>query len=159
MSRGVPEGYHAVTPFVVAKGAARFLEFVREAFGGEETGRVVGEDGAIGHAEIRIGDSVVMAFDSRADWPATPAFLRVYVADGDAVFRRALEAGGTAVTEMTTMHWGDRVGRVRDPVGNLWWIMERVEALELGEIERRAGLPEYVEAMRYVQGAELSPRR
>jgi uncharacterized glyoxalase superfamily protein PhnB len=119
-ARAVPAGYHTVTPFVIARSAARLLEFMRDAFGAEEIARVYVEDGTIGHAEARIGDSVVMTFDSRPAWPDAPAFLRLYVADCDAVFAQALRAGATAVTEVREMPWGDRVGRVRDPLGNLW---------------------------------------
>ena len=151
----IPEGYRAVTPFIIVKGAAQLLDFMRDAFGAEEMGRVVGEDGSIGHAETRIGDSVVMAFDAKEDWPWTPSFLRLYVEDGDAVFQQALKAGATSVTEMTNMPWGDRVGRVRDPFGNLWWIMTRIEDVDEEEIGRRYGQPEYVDAMEYVQGAEF----
>jgi PhnB protein len=74
-ARSVPDGYHSVTPFVIVKGAARFLDFMADAFDAKEMGRVTGADGAIGHVETRIGDSVVMTFDSKEDWPATPAFL------------------------------------------------------------------------------------
>ena len=155
--RSVPEGYHAVTPFVIVKGAARFLDFMRDAFEAEELGRVEGEDGAIGHAETRIGDSVVMTFDAKDGWPWTPSFLRLYVDDGDAVYEQALKAGATSVTEMTNMPWGDRVGRVRDPLDNLWWIMTRIEDVDEAEMARRAGEPEYIEAMRYVESAEFFP--
>jgi PhnB protein len=79
----VPDGYHTVTPFVIVKGAAQFLDFMGDAFGAEEIGRVPGEAGSIGHAETRIGDSVVMTFDAKEDWPWTPSFLRLYVEDGD----------------------------------------------------------------------------
>ena len=98
-ARSVPEGYHSVTPFVIVKGAARFLDFMADAFDAKEIGRVIGADGAIGHAETRIGDSVVMTFDAKEDWPATPAFLRLYVDDVDAVYERALAAGATSVTK------------------------------------------------------------
>ena len=153
----IPEGYHAVTPFVISRDTARFLDFMTDAFGAEELARVAGEDGAIGHAEARIGDSVVMAFDAKEAWPDTPAFLRVYVPDGDATYRQALNAGATSVTEMTNMPWGDRVGRVRDPVGNLWWIMTRIEEVGLEEMERRYGQQEYIDAMEYVQSSEFFP--
>jgi PhnB protein len=158
-ARATPAGYHTVTPFVIAKGAARFLEFMKDAFGAEEMGRVVGQDGTIGHAETRIGDSVVMTFDSKEGWPETPAFLRLYVDDCDAVYRDALRAGASSVTKMTTMPWGDRVGRVRDPLGNLWWIMTRVEDVDEEEIGRRAGEKRYIDAMQYVQNAEPFPSR
>ncbi len=153
--RPIPEGYTAVTPWIISRDTARLLAFVEAAFGAEELARIPNEDGSIGHAEFRIGDAIVMGFDARPDWPDTPAFLRLYVDDGDAVHRRALAAGATSVTEMTEMPWGDRVGRVRDPLGNLWWIQTRIE--EVGEdwMTARAREPTYVEAMRYVQGAEF----
>jgi PhnB protein len=154
----VPDGYHTVTPFVIARGAARFLDFMAEAFGAVEIARVTGADGSIGHAESRIGDSVVMAFDSKEGWPETPAFLRIYVEDCDATCERAIAAGATSVTRPTEMPWGDRVGRVRDPLGNLWWIMARLENVSPEEMERRFGQEKYLEAMAYVEGAEFFPR-
>ena len=134
---------------------------MKEAFGAQETARVHNEDGTIGHAEFRIGDSVVMAFDAKQGWPETPGFLRLYVEDGDAVYRRALEAGAGSVTEMTDLFFGDRVGRVRDPQGNLWWIQARLEDLDLREMEKRAAQKEYLDAMQRVQESldrELSGR-
>lgn len=152
--KGIPDGYHAVTPFVIVRGAARFLRFMKDAFGAEEIARV-GEEGAIGHAETRIGDSVVMTFDAKPDWPETPAFLRLYVEDCDAAYWRALDAGATPVTRPTNLFWGDRVARVRDPLGNLWWIQTRVEDVEEAEMARRAGDPEWMAALEYVQGADF----
>jgi PhnB protein len=149
--RPVPEGYHTVTPWIVSRDTAQLLDFVREAFGAEEIARVHNEDGTIGHAEFRIGDSVVMAFDAKEEWPDTPSFLRLYVKDGDAVYRRALEAGATSVTEMTDLFFGDRVGRVRDPQGNLWWIQTRLEDLDPEEMARRAEERTYIDAMQQVQ--------
>ena len=111
----IPDGYGTVTPFVIVKGAVGFIEYMVRAFDGTELGRV-GEEGAIGHAEVRIGDSVVMLFDSKPGWPDTPAFLRLYVEDVDATYRRAIDAGGTSVTEPTDMLWGDRVGSRARPV-------------------------------------------
>src|ERR1700733_6347068 len=91
-----------VTPYVAAKGADRFLDFVEAVFTGEKAARVRNPDGTVGHGEIRIGDSVIMAFDSRPEWPPPPAFLSVYVDDSDTVVARALRAGATLVTEVTT---------------------------------------------------------
>jgi PhnB protein len=160
--RDVPEGYHTVTPWIIVRGAARFLDYLRDVFGAEETARIYNEDGVtIGHAEVRIGDSVVMLFDAGDTWPETPAFLRLYVADADAVFQRAVAAGGTPVTETTELFFGERVGRVRDPWGNLWWIHTRVEELSPEELGRRAQDEKYVDAMRYVQSSldqEMSHR-
>lgn len=115
------------------------------------------EDGLIGHAETRIGGSVVMMFDAKDGWSWTPSFLRLYVDDCDAVHRRALDAGGTSVTEPTDMPWGDRVSRVRDPLGNLWWIMTRTEVVDEAEMGRRMGEQRYIDAMDYVQNAEFFP--
>ncbi|MED4752359.1 hypothetical protein [Brevibacillus choshinensis] len=106
--------------------------------------RVYNEDGTIGHAEVRIGDSVVMMFDAKEEWPDTPSFLRLYFEDGDAVYQQALQAGATPV--------------VRDPLGNIWWIQTRIEDLTPEEMAMRAGQSKYIEAMRYVQGSlRLTP--
>ena len=152
-----PEGYYTVTPFVIAKSAASFLEFMAAAFDAEEIARVVGPDGVIGHAETRIGDSIVMTFDAKPGWPETPAFLRLYVEDCKANYDQALAAGASSVTRPTDMPWGDRVARVRDPLGNLWWLMTRLESLSPEEMEARYAEPKYIEAMEYVQNAEFFP--
>lgn len=149
--RPVPEGYHVVTPWIISRDTVRLLDFVKEAFDAVEIARVPNEDGTIGHAEFRIGDSIVMAFDAKEGWPDTPSFFRLYVENGDAVYRRALEAGAVSVTEMTDLFFGDRVGRVRDLQGNVWWIQTRVEEVDPEEMERRAGEKGFVDAMRYVQ--------
>jgi PhnB protein len=155
VAQSAPDGYATVTPWIISRDTSALIDFMKNAFGAEEIARVVDERGVIGHAEVRIGDSVVMGFDARPGWPDTPAFLRLYVADCDAVYERALTVGGTSVTRPTTLFFGDRVARVRDPLGNLWWIQTRLENLTMEEMERRATLPEYVEAMEYVTGAEL----
>jgi PhnB protein len=155
----VPEGRHTVTPFVIVKGAAQFIDFLKAAFAAKEIegSRVTGDDGLIGHAEVTMGDSVVMMFDSKPDWPETPAFLRLYVEDCDALYVQSLKAGATSVTKPTDMPWGDRVARARDPFGNLWWIMTRMEELDEAEMTKRAGEKKYIDAMQYVEGAEFFP--
>src|SRR4029453_5358009 len=121
----------------------------------EELARVEVEGGAIGHAEARIGDSIIMMFDS--PFPvATPGLLRLYVEDGDAVFRRALAAGATPVTQPTDLAWGDRGGRGRAPLGNIWWIQGRIEEPPPDEVARLFQDPEFTERMRYVQST-LAP--
>jgi PhnB protein len=148
--RPIPEGYGTVTPWVVTKDTRLLLEFIAAAFDAEELGRVEMEDGSIGHAESRIGDSIVMMFDSPFPVP-TPGLLRLFVEDADAVFRRAVEAGATPVTEPTDLAWGDRVGRVRDPLGNVWWIQERVEEPTPEEVAARFADPRFTDAMEYVR--------
>ena len=149
-------GYGTVTPFVIVRDAARFIDFLVEAFGGVELGRV-GEDGAIGHAEVRIGDSVVMLFDAKPHWPATPAFLRLYVPDCDRTMEAAVRAGAEVVTKPTTQLWGDRAGRVRDPFGNLWWVMTHVEDVAPEEEARRWSDPVWLERLAYAESAEFFP--
>ncbi|MFC5802074.1 VOC family protein [Streptomyces formicae] len=151
--QSVPEGYTTVTPWIIGRDTAGLIDYAERAFGAEELGRFVMEDGTVGHAELRIGDARVMAFDGPKDWPATPAFLRLYVDDARETYRRAVEAGGTPVTEVTHLFFGDEVGRVRDPFGNLWWIMTHVEDVDEAEQERRLGDPRFVEAMAYATGS------
>jgi PhnB protein len=157
----VPQGYHTVTPWIVSADTSRMLAFVRDAFGAEEIARVPNENGGIVHSETRIGNSVVMMFDGREDWPETRAFLRLYVKDCDAIYRKAIGVGATSVTEPTELAFGDRVARVRDPLGNIWWIQTHREDLDPAEIERRSAEPRYADAMKYVQDSlvgELSGR-
>lgn len=111
----IPDGYRTVTPWIISHDTAALIDYLKAAFDAEEIARVVGEDGRIGHAEVRIGDSIVMPFDAPPGWPPTPAFLRLYVEDADATHRRAVAAGGTSVTEVTHLFFGDRVGRTRPP--------------------------------------------
>jgi PhnB protein len=155
----IPDGYHSVTPWMISRDAAGLIDFLREAFDAVELARLQGEDGSIEHAEVRIGDSVVMMFDAKPDWPDTPAFLRLYVPDCDAVFRQAVAAGATPVTEVTELFFGDRVGRLRDRFGNLYWLQTRVADLDQDELVRRMERPEFVEAMEYVQSAQFFPAR
>ncbi|KND38827.1 VOC family protein [Streptomyces acidiscabies] len=155
----IPEGYTTVTPWIISRDTVRLIDYLKRAFDAEELACLKGEDGSVDHAEVRIGDSVVMMFDTRPEWPPTPGFLRLYVEDADAVHRRAVAAGGTSVTEVTHLFFGDRVGRVRDPLGNLYWIQTRVEDLTLEEMEPRLTDPEFTKAMEYVQSADFFPGR
>ena len=152
----VPQPYGTVCPWVITRDTGAFIDFATKAFDAREIARME-VDGAIGHAELFIGESVVLAFDSRPHWPATPAFLRIYVDDADATFARALAAGAEAVTTLVDTPWGDRSGRVRDPLGNLWWIMARMEQVDEAELNRRWGLPQYVEAMAHAQDFDPYP--
>jgi PhnB protein len=157
--QAVPDGYGTVTPWIISGDTARLIDFVKDAFGAVELGRMPRPDGGIAHAEVRIGDSVVMMFDTYEGWPGTPAFLRLYVSDGDAVHRRALAAGATSVTAMTSLFFGDKVGRVRDPFGNIWWIQEHVEDVDPAGLAPRSQDPLAAEAMRYVQQSLIDALR
>ncbi|MFJ5723024.1 VOC family protein [Streptomyces sp. NPDC093149] len=156
-----PEGYTTVAPWVVTDDTGAFLDFVTQAFGGEELGRVSTEDGLIGHGEIRVGDTVVLAFDRHADWPTMPSLLRVFLADADEAFSQAVAAGGHVVTSLADDAFGQRGGRIKDPFGNIWWVVSCVEDVSEDEMWKRLQDPVYAEAMRVAQetlDAELSGR-
>jgi PhnB protein len=156
-----PAGYTTVAPWIVTEDTGALLDFITTAFDGAELGRVPLGDGSIGHAEIRVGDTVLLAFDQRADWPGMPALLRVFVPDADAAFDAALRAGAREVTALSDNAFGQRGARVRDPVGNIWWITAIVETVDPEEGMRRLDEPRYQEQMRFAQetlDAELSGR-
>lgn len=155
--KAIPEGYTTITPWIIGADTAGLMDYLTQAFGAEELSRLADENGVIGHAEMRIGDAVVMMFDSRPDWPPTPAFLRLYVDDAEAVHRQAVEAGGTSVTEVTHLFFGDKVGRVRDPFGNLYWIQTRIEDVSEDEMVERLSDPTFTKAMDYVTSANFFP--
>jgi PhnB protein len=156
-----PAGYTTVAPWIVTTDAGQLLDFITAAFEGTELARVPLEDGSIGHAEIRVGDTVLLAFDRRSGWPETPSLLRVYVTDADATMARAVAAGARVVTPPSTHAFGQRVGRVRDPFGNIWWISAVVEDPTAEEGARRLAEPRYARAMQEAQetlDSELSGR-
>ncbi|WP_350349038.1 VOC family protein [Agromyces sp. G08B096] len=157
-----PEGYTTVAPWLVTDDTGALLDFIAEVFDGAELARVRTEDGGIGHAEIRIGDTVVLAFDRRPEWPALPSLLRVWVSDADAAVERAVAAGGTVITALSDNAFGQRGGRVRDPFGNIWWVQTQVEVVEEAEMWTRLQQPVYADGMRVAQetlDAELSGAR
>lgn len=160
-NNAAPEGYTTVAPWVVTDNTAAFLEFVSLAFDGKELGRVVTEDGLVGHAEIRLGDTVVLAFDRRPDWQVAPSLLRVFVPDADAAIDRAVAAGGHIVTALADNAFGQRGGRIKDPFGNIWWVVSHVEDVPEGEMWERLQQPAYAASMRIAQETldrELSGR-
>jgi PhnB protein len=135
--KAIPDGYHAVTPSLVVKGAAKFIDFLKEAFGAEEAFRMPAPTGEIMHAEVRIGDSVVMLNDAMRQSPTTSS-LFLYVTDVDRFYQRALKAGATSLTEPANMFWGDRMAQVNDMFGNQWSIATHVEDVPPQEMEKRA---------------------
>jgi PhnB protein len=133
----IPDGYHCVTPSLNVRGVAKLIDYLKTVFGAAEVSRLPGPGGAILHAEVRIGDSVVMLSDAIHQAPM-PGSMIVYVSDVDAAFGRAVSAGGKPLMPPTNMFWGDRLGRVEDPFGNLWGIATHVEDVPPDEIPRRA---------------------
>jgi uncharacterized glyoxalase superfamily protein PhnB len=144
-------GYTTVAPWIVTDDTAALFEFIADAFDGAELAQVPLEDGSIGHAEIRVGDTVLLAFDRRPGWPEMPSLLRVFVEDADAVTDAAVAAGASIVTEPATHAFGQRIGRVRDPFGNIWWIAAPIEDFAPDEGIRRLTEPRYASAMRDAQ--------
>ena len=133
----VPDGYHTVTPCFTCVDAGRFMKFLADAFEARVERRLIRADGSIGHAEVRVGNSVVMLSQATEHWPAVPQSTYLYVEDADEVYARALTAGGKSIMEPADMFYGDRHGGVLDPSGNTWWIATRLEDLTDDEIMRR----------------------
>jgi uncharacterized glyoxalase superfamily protein PhnB len=119
--KAVPQGYQTVTPFLNVKGASEAIEFYKKAFGAEERSRMPGPSGAIMHAELQLGTSVIMMSDAMTN-PPTQTSLHIYVDDCDALWSRATAAGCKIEMPITDMFWGDRYGVVSDKWGNRWAI-------------------------------------
>jgi PhnB protein len=134
----IPEGYHSVTPYLVVKGVASQLAFLKQAFDAIETERTTTSDGIIRHAEVSIGDSKIMIGEAWGEYKPIPACLLLYVPDVETVYRRALEAGGISLREPENTFYGDRSGGVKDSCGNQWWISTHVEDVPPEEVARRA---------------------
>lgn len=140
----VPDGYTAVTPYLVAEDAPRLIDFLVEAFGAVERMRMPMPDGGIGHAEVEIADAAVMLGSaSPPDFPPVAAQLHLYVEDADAVYARAVAAGATAIAEPADQFYGDRLGRIADPAGNVWTIATHIEDVTPEQMmERMAAMGE-----------------
>src|SRR5256885_1230336 len=123
----IPEGYRTVTPYLTVKGAGKLIEFLTKAFGAKEKFRFPGPGGTVGHAEIKIGDSLVMTGDAGDASPAMPAQIYLYVDDCDRYYKQALAAGATSVREPANQFYGDRNASVKDMCGNVWYIGTHVE--------------------------------
>jgi PhnB protein len=136
--KSVPEGYRTVTPYLVVRGVARLIDFVKQAFDAVEVHRMSRPDGSVGHAEVKIGDSMVMMGEPMGEQPRMPSMLYLYVDDTDACYRRALAAGATTISEPADQFYGDRNAGVKDPCDNLWWIATHVEDVSPEEVARRA---------------------
>lgn len=143
--KAVPDGYHTVTPYLIVSGAAQAIDFYVRAFGASELLRMPDAKGRIAHAEIRIGDSVLMLADEHPEMGyrgpralgGTSVSILLYVPDVDAVFERALKAGGKSQRPVADQFYGDRMGTLEDPFGHVWTIGTHVEDVSEEEIKRR----------------------
>jgi PhnB protein len=142
----VPEGYHTVTPYLAVDNAAEAIDFYQRAFGAKERVRMSGPGDSIMHAELEIGDSLVMLSDPFPQASTTPpkelggtsVSIMAYVENIDAVYKQAVAAGATSLMEPDDMFWGDRFGSVQDPFGHSWTIATHVEDVEPAEMQRRS---------------------
>ena len=140
-----PQGYHTLTPYMTVKDARAALDFYARAFGAEKVLLLSMPDGSVAHAEIRIGDSVVMLAEENEAWGnrsplslgGSPMFLMAYVDDVDAAFRRAVAAGATEVRPVADQFYGDRPGTLKDPYGHQWTLATHIEDVSEAEAQRR----------------------
>ena len=134
----VPDGYAAITPYLVVDDAAAYLDFLATAFDGVERMRMEMPDGVIGHAEVEIGGSVVMVSDAAPpDFPPTEAQLHLYVEDVDRTYVVAVKAGATAAGDPEDQPYGDRIARILDPSGNRWSIATHIADVDMDELARQ----------------------
>jgi PhnB protein len=141
----IPEGYHSLTPYLVVKGAAKAIDFYKEAFGAAELFRMDGPGGCIAHAEIKFGNSPLMLADEHPDMGfrgpqspgATPVSMLLYVPDVDAQFAKALACGATVMKPLQNQFYGDRSGTLIDPFGHVWTLATHVEDVSPEEMDRR----------------------
>ena len=136
-AKPVPDGYHTVTPYLTVDDAALLIDFLQRAFNAQVKYEMKDDKGNIRHAEVTIGDSVVMIGQARDEWKPRPMTLYLYVPDVDALYKSALAAGATSLQEVTNQFYGDRSGGVQDPQGNYWWIATHVEDVSPEEMDRR----------------------
>jgi PhnB protein len=140
----IPAGYHSATPYLVVSDAARAIDFYKRAFGASELARMGTPEGKIGHAELKIGDSIIMLSDelmgnrSPQTLGGSPVSIFLYVEDVDSVFNQAVNAGAKSDASPTDMFWGDRFGRLTDPFGHVWAIATHIEDVAPEEMKKRA---------------------
>ena len=145
-TKPIPEGYNTVTPYLAVDDAAQAIEYYKKAFGAKERARMDAPNGKIGHAELEIGDSLVMLSDPfphattrpPKELGGTSGSVFMYVEDVDAVVKKAVDEGATITMEVADQFWGDRFGSVRDPYGHVWGVATHVEDVPPEEMAERA---------------------
>jgi PhnB protein len=143
--RPIPEGFHTATPYLTVRNGTQAIEFYKRAFGAQEKSRMAGPDGKLMHAELKIGDSIVMLADempgsdcrSPQSLNGTTGSVFLYVNDVDSVFNQAIQAGAKQVAAPQDMFWGDRFGKLSDPYGHSWALATHKEDVAPAEMERR----------------------
>ena len=134
----IPDGYHTVTPYLTVDDPAVVIDFLKKALEASVTFSMPDQKGNISHAEVKVGDSMLMLGKAHDEWKSRPGNFYIYVPDVDAVYKKALEAGGKSLSEPADQFYGDRHGGVTDPQGNNWWIATHIEDVPTEELEKRA---------------------
>ncbi|HEY5093736.1 MAG TPA: VOC family protein [Candidatus Eremiobacteraceae bacterium] len=153
--RGVPDGFHTLSPYLICKDATRAIEFYKRAFGATELSRTTGPGGTLMNAQLRIGNSIFMLMEENLEWKArspqslngSPVSIHLYVADADKVFGQAVAAGASVKMPMDDMFWGDRYGSISDPFGHSWDIATRIT--DLTEAEAKLASDEFFSKMQH----------
>ena len=136
--KAIPEGMHTVTPYLIVDGANELIQFIEQSFDGKTTAILKTKDGKVMHASVQIGDSQVMVADATEQYAAGANRLYLYVNDVDSTYKKAINAKGISIRELTDEFYGDRSAGVKDAWGNEWWIATHVEDVDYEEIEKRA---------------------
>jgi uncharacterized glyoxalase superfamily protein PhnB len=142
--QAIPKGYHTITPYMTVRDAARAIEFYKQAFGAKEKSVMKGPDGKVMHAELVIGDSIIMLADEFPEFGSlspqstggSGTGLHIYIEDVDSAFDRAVKAGATVEMPVADMFWGDRYGKLRDPFGHKWSIGTHKADLSMEEMKK-----------------------
>jgi uncharacterized glyoxalase superfamily protein PhnB len=134
----IPDGYQTVTPYLTLDDPAPVIEFLKKVFDAQEIFAMRDDKGNIGHAEVKVGSSILMLGKARDQWKSRPGNFYAYVEDCDAMYKKALAAGATSVSEPETQFYGDRHGAVADSQGNNWWVATHVEDVSPEDMGRRA---------------------
>lgn len=136
-TKPIPDGFHTVTPYLVIKGAAQLIEFMKEAFDAKQIYVSNRPDGTIMHATMQVGDSMVMLAEATEQHQILPAMLYLYVPDTDAIYKKAMAAGATSIMEPADKFYGDRNAGVKDETGTQWWIGTHTEDVSEEELKKR----------------------
>jgi len=145
MVKATPDGYHSATPYLIVDGATRAIDFYKRAFGAQELLRIPAPGNRVGHAEIKIGDSVIMLADEHPEihargpqhYGGSPVSILLYVDDVDVLFKQAIVAGGTETRPVADQFYGDRSGSLKDPFGHSWHLSTHKEDVSPEELNRR----------------------
>ncbi len=144
--RKLPRGYNSVNPYLVVENAPKVFDFVQKAFGAAEARRTPLPDGSVLNIEALIGNSIVFLAQAPQKEQVGSSVLYMYVDDADEMYRNAIKAGATSIMEPANLFFGDRMGGVKDPFGNQWWIAQRIETLTTKELKERTSKQKEIDA-------------